>query len=82
MDWEKGFFWGGWGPSQKVVSLVAWDREVWLFFKVGRLGFFFSQGIIFLVMWVVGKKGWVCFYSFFFSQYGDLMKKKSLRNIL
>jgi len=29
----------GWGLTQKVVSWVAWEGEVWLFFKVGRWDF-------------------------------------------
>ncbi len=41
---KRGFFkgiWIGelflvWGLTQKVVSWVAWEGEVWLFFKVGR----------------------------------------------
>jgi len=28
-----------WGLTQKVVSWVAWEGEVWLFFKVGRWDF-------------------------------------------
>lgn len=65
MDWERGFFGGGWGLSQGVVSWATWEKEVWLFFKVERLGlFFFFQRIISLVMWVVGKRGWVFFFFF------------------
>jgi hypothetical protein len=26
----------GWGLTQRVISWVAWEGEVWLFFKVGR----------------------------------------------
>jgi len=29
----------GWGLTQKVVSWVAWEGEVWLFFKAGRWDF-------------------------------------------
>ncbi len=66
---SKGVFLGGigrsdffleWGLTQKVVSGVAWEGEVWLFFKVRRCG------IISLVVWdgVVGlERGWV--YLFF-----------------
>jgi len=32
---EMNFFWG-WGLTQGVVSWVAPEGEVWLFFKVGR----------------------------------------------
>jgi hypothetical protein len=49
---------------------MAWDREVWLIFKIGRWGIFFIfQGFIFLVVWdgVVGKRGWVYSSIFFFS---------------
>jgi len=66
----KGDYFLGWGLIQRVVSWVAWDREVWLFFKIGRWGiFFFFQGFIFLVVWdgVVGKRGWVYSSIFFFS---------------
>ncbi len=34
-------FFLGWVVSQGVVSWVAWEGKVWLFFKVGRRGFFF-----------------------------------------
>jgi hypothetical protein len=29
----------GWGLTQRVISWVAWEGEVWLFFKVGRWDF-------------------------------------------
>jgi len=44
-------FWDGDYPKG-LFFLVTWEGEVWLFFKVGRLGFFFIfQKIISLVVW-------------------------------
>jgi hypothetical protein len=30
----------GWELTQRFVSWVAWEGEVWLFLKVGNWGFF------------------------------------------
>jgi hypothetical protein len=59
----------GWGLTQRVVSLVAWEGEVWLFFKEGRWDFFYFPSIILLVVWdgVFRESGWVFFFFFFFS---------------
>ncbi len=32
---RKGEFFLGWGLTQRFVSWVAWEGEVWLFLKVG-----------------------------------------------
>jgi hypothetical protein len=49
----------GWGLTQRVVSYVAWEGEVWLFFKHEGGIFLISQGIILLVVWdgVFGESG-------------------------
>ncbi len=54
-------FWGGIGRGdftfwdgeyyKGLCFWVAWEGEVWLFFKVGRLGFFCFPKNIFLVVW-------------------------------
>jgi hypothetical protein len=59
----------GWGLTQRVIPWVAWEGEVWLFFKARRWDFFIFQGIIHLVVWdqVFGENRWVLlfFFSFF-----------------
>ncbi len=70
----KVFFSGGIGRSdftfwdgnyyKGLCFWVAWEGEVWFFFKVGRLGFFlFSKKHFF------GGVGWggILFFSFFLS---------------
>ncbi len=61
------FFWG-WGLTQRFVSWVEWEGEVWLFFKVGRWDFKKIPRNCFLVVWdaVVGERRWVYIYSLFF----------------
>jgi len=61
-------FFGGWELTQRFVSWVTLDKEVWLFLKVGRWDFFFkNQGIIFLVVWDgwLEKGGWYFYFYFF-----------------
>jgi hypothetical protein len=81
---EVILFWG-WGLTQVVVSWVAWEGKVLLFFQVGRWVFLFSKELFF---WWCGMGGWrkgvgVLFpCHFFFPKYGDLMKIFSQENIL
>jgi hypothetical protein len=52
----RGFFW------------VAWEGEIWLFFKVRRWGFFIFHEIIFLwcgMGWLEKKGGYIYFLFYF-----------------
>ncbi len=40
----------GWELTQRFISWVAWEVEVWFFLKVGMWDFLIFQGIIFLGM--------------------------------
>ncbi len=74
---RNGNFFGGWGLSQGVVSWMAWKREVWLFFKVGRLGFLFFFFFFFFLFWFFREfflwwcemGGWRQGVGFFFSPF-------------
>jgi len=80
VDWERGIVLGGggrggvgggggeWELFQGVVSWVAWQKEVCMFFKVGRLGFFFFPRNSFFgdVGWLE-KGGGYMYFSLFFS---------------
>jgi hypothetical protein len=60
---------GGWGLTQRAISWVAWEGEVWLFFKAGRwdLKFFsrnYSFGGVGLGVWIK-HAGIFSFFSFF-----------------
>ncbi len=60
----------GWGLSQRVVSWVAWEGEVWLFFKTRKWDFFnFQRNYSFGgVGWGVWRKhvGMFFFFGLFF----------------
>jgi len=57
----------GWGQTQRFVSWVAWEGEVWLFLKEARWdlkekswNYFFGG-----VEWgVVGERGLIFYFSF------------------
>jgi len=55
----------GMGTNPRFVSWVAWEGEVWLFFKVRMWEFFnFRRNYSFGgVGWVVGERGWGGFFS-------------------
>jgi len=57
----------GWGLTQSVVSWVAWEGEVWLFFKTRRWDFFNFPRNYFLggVGWGVWRK-WMGIFLFLF----------------
>jgi hypothetical protein len=62
-------FGGGWGLSQGVVSWVAWQKKVCLFFKVGRLGVFFcfSRNSFFGdVGWLEKRGGYIYIYIYIY----------------
>jgi hypothetical protein len=46
----KGELFLGWELTQRFISWVAWEVEVWFFFKVGMWDFLIFQGIFFLGM--------------------------------
>jgi hypothetical protein len=60
----------GWGLTERVVSWVAWEGEIWLFFKTRRWDFFnFMRNYSFGgVGWGVWRKwvGIILFRLYFF----------------
>jgi hypothetical protein len=54
-------FWDG-DYYKGLCFWVTWEGEVWLFFKVGRLGFF-----LFFKKYFFGCVGWGGIFFFFFS---------------